>query len=85
MLPFALEDVTVKVGNLEDGFYVEDDGPGIPPAEHDWIFEQGYSTEEDGPGFGLAIVRAHDWTSTVTEGPDGGERFEVTGIASSNR
>jgi len=25
------ENVTVTVGNLPDGFYVADDGPGIPP------------------------------------------------------
>ncbi len=77
------ETVTVTVGDLEDGFYVEDDGPGIPAAERDRVFDPGYSTSEGGTGFGLAIVRetanSHDWTVRVTEGSQGGARFAVTG------
>ncbi|MEF8839371.1 MAG: PAS domain-containing protein, partial [Haloarculaceae archaeon] len=40
------DDVTVTIGPLEDdeGFYVGDDGPGIPPSERDSVFEAGYST-----------------------------------------
>ena len=77
-------EVTVRVGALPDGtgFYVEDDGPGIPPGERDQVFESGYTTSEDGTGFGLAIVRtiveAHDWSIEVTDGREGGARFEVT-------
>jgi PAS domain S-box-containing protein len=48
--------VAVTVGALADGFYLEDDGPGIPAAEREPIFEAGYSTREDGTGFGLNIV-----------------------------
>ncbi|MFB6270947.1 MAG: sensor histidine kinase, partial [Halobacterium sp.] len=75
-------DLTVTVGSLDDadGFYVADDGPGIPEAERDSVFEMGYSTDVDGTGFGLAIVEsvadAHDWDVTVTESRDGGARFE---------
>ncbi|SIR84159.1 PAS domain-containing sensor histidine kinase [Natronorubrum thiooxidans] len=81
---------TIEVGLLEsaagdqlsvDGFYVEDDGPGIPPADRDRIFESGYTTETAGTGFGLAIVKrvvdAHRWSITVTDGEDGGARFEI--------
>ncbi|RKD95327.1 GAF domain-containing protein [Halopiger aswanensis] len=78
--------VTVTVGDLEDraGFYVADDGPGIPGDERSQIFESGYSTSADGTGFGLSIVHeivaAHDWEITVTDGADGGTRFEITGL-----
>lgn len=78
------EEVTVSIGDLHDGFYVADDGPGIPDAERDNIFDQGYSRTEGGTGFGLAIVQnvalAHEWEVEVTEGNDGGARFEITGI-----
>ncbi|MFC6940612.1 GAF domain-containing sensor histidine kinase [Salinirubellus sp. GCM10025818] len=80
------EDVTVRVGTLEDdpGIYVEDDGPGIPAEERSRVFEDGYSTSEDGTGFGLVIVRqvvdAHDWNVDVTESESGGARFEITGV-----
>jgi len=49
-------DVTVTVGGVEDGFYIEDDGPGIPDDERDSVFEAGYTTTQDGTGFGLSIV-----------------------------
>ncbi|MFB6281047.1 MAG: PAS domain S-box protein [Haloferacaceae archaeon] len=73
--------VTVAVGPLDgQGFYVEDDGPGIPPEKRDRVFESGYTTDEDGTGFGLTIVRriaeAHGWAVRVTEASDGGARFE---------
>ncbi|WP_144903715.1 sensor histidine kinase [Halobellus captivus] len=76
-------DVTVTVGPLDDGpgFYVEDDGPGIPADEREQIFEAGYTTSTDGTGFGLAIVSeivdAHGWEIRAAEGTDGGARFEV--------
>ncbi|MBV0900238.1 response regulator [Haloarcula salina] len=78
--------VTVSVGLLDDGtgFYVADDGPGIPADEREQVFEAGYSTAEDGTGFGLRIARqiaeAHGWEIRVTDGEDGGARFEVTGV-----
>jgi signal transduction histidine kinase len=78
------ERVSVRVGELDDGFYVEDDGPGIPPDERERVFESGYTTATDGTGFGLKIVEgvaeAHGWEVSVTEGPEGGARFEITGV-----
>jgi len=69
---------------LADGFYVADDGPGIPVDERDRVFEGGYSTKPEGHGFGLASVRhlavAHGWDISVTEGSDGGARFELTDV-----
>ena len=77
----ARNTVTITVGALENGFYVADDGPGIPPDERDVVFEPGYSTRDGGTGLGLAIVdrivAAHDWTVTVTTATNGGARFEI--------
>ncbi|PSP83905.1 hybrid sensor histidine kinase/response regulator [Halobacteriales archaeon QS_1_68_17] len=77
-------DVTITVGDLDGGFYVADDGPGIPPGEREQVFESGYSETEDGTGFGLSIVEriadAHGWSVAVTESDDGGARFEITGV-----
>ena len=79
-------DVTVTVGRLPRGFSVEDDGPGIPEDRRERVLEWGHSTERDGTGLGLGIVdriaEAHGWTVAVTEGTDGGARFEVTGVES---
>jgi PAS domain S-box-containing protein len=78
----------VRVGTIpgEDpehgpvGFYVEDDGTGIPADERDRVFESGYTTSDAGTGFGLAIVsrvaEAHGWRVSLAEGRDGGARFE---------
>jgi len=80
--------VTIRVGRLDqgdtDGFFVADDGPGIPEAERDLIFDSGFSTSEAGTGFGLSIVEqivaAHGWTISVTASEQGGARFEITGV-----
>ncbi|WP_231753911.1 HAMP domain-containing sensor histidine kinase [Natronomonas sp. CBA1123] len=78
--------LTVTVGLLpnETGVFVEDDGPGIPAERREDVFEAGVSTDEGGTGLGLAIVRdvvgAHGWDIEVTEGSDGGARFEITGV-----
>ena len=75
--------VTVTVGALPDGFYVEDDGLGVPADDCDRLFEAGYSTAEEGTGFGLSIVQAiaeaHGWDVTATDGDDGA-RFEIIGV-----
>jgi len=76
--------VTVTVGNHSDGFYVADDGPGVPPDDRDDVFEAGYSTADTGTGFGLRIVQqvaeAHGWTIRLTESAAGGARFEIGGV-----
>jgi len=80
--------LTLHVGTLKDdsgtelsGFYIEDDGRGIPSEERSTVFDHGYTTSDDGSGFGLSIVQdivaAHDWKITVCEGEHGGARFEI--------
>ncbi|WP_181692292.1 PAS domain S-box protein [Natronomonas sp. LN261] len=74
-------DVTVRVGcHDETGIYVEDDGPGIPIEKREEVFEPGHSSAQGGTGFGLTIVKriveAHGWELSITDGTDGGARFE---------
>jgi len=74
----------ITIGELDDGFFVEDDGPGVPASEREDVFDPGYSTSQSGTGFGLSIVEqvasAHGWRVRVTEGSDGGARFEISGV-----
>jgi len=76
------DDVRVRVGPCAGGFYVADDGPGIPEDARESVFDRGYTT--GGTGLGLAIVRtiveAHGWSIRVGESVDGGARFEITGV-----
>ena len=77
-------EVHVTVEQFEDGFFVADDGPGIPPNERRHVFEYGYSTDDDAIGSGLTIAEtvasSLGWELTVLESADGGCRFEVTGV-----
>jgi len=81
------EAVTITVGDLDEGFYVADDGPGIPDCEREAVFDASYTSTETGTGLGLAIVRevieAHGWGITVTESRTGGARFEIEGVTRS--
>ncbi|WP_165872034.1 sensor histidine kinase [Natrarchaeobius halalkaliphilus] len=75
---------TIRVTAIDDGVAVEDNGPGIPPAERDRIFEYGYTSAQSGTGLGLSIVQevvaGHGWNISVHESADGGARFEIRGI-----
>jgi len=76
--------IRITVGDLDDGsgFYVADDGCGIPPAERERVFESGYSNSDAGTGLGLAIVSeiatAHGWQVRLAEPDGGGTRFEFS-------
>ena len=76
------DDVTITVGDTDNGFYVADDGPGIPPDRRDAVFDLGTTASTGGSGFGLAIVEriveAHGWSVTVAESDDGGARFTIS-------
>jgi len=87
--------VTVRVGLLDGrestadgsqrtGFFVEDSGHGIPAEQRATVFDEGYTTSSVGSGYGLSIVRdiveAHGGAVRASSGPDGGARFEMTGL-----
>ena len=79
--------VTVTVGRpdeTDEGFYVADDGPGIPEPHRERVFEPGFSTDDHGTGLGLAIVARiadlHDWSIVATAADTGGARLEVSGV-----
>jgi PAS domain S-box-containing protein len=78
------QDVTVTVGELDAGFYVEDDGRGVPESDHTKIFAAGNSLTGAGTGLGLSIVKqiadAHDWRIRYTDGTAGGARFLITNV-----
>jgi PAS domain S-box-containing protein len=73
--------LTVGVGPLDDreGFFVADDGVGIPPERRERVFRSGFSTA-DGSGLGLSVVEriaeAHGWSVELVESDGGGTRFE---------
>ncbi|GAA5433352.1 ATP-binding response regulator [Haloarcula japonica] len=74
--------VTVTIGATASGFYVADDGPGIPEADRVEVFDQGFGTTREGEGYGLFLVdtaaRAHGWTVSVGDSESGGTRIDVT-------
>jgi signal transduction histidine kinase len=67
---------------------VDDDGPGIPEADRERVFERfvrldnARARDDGGSGLGLAIVAelvaAHGGTVAVASGPLGGARVQVT-------
>ena len=81
----------ITVGTIADdsadaieGFYVEDDGIGIPACRREQVLEDGYTTGDEGTGLGLSIVEriaeAHGWSVRVDESAAGGARFEFRGV-----
>ena len=61
---------------------VEDDGPGVAPADRSRIFQAYYSSKAGGTGLGLALVKqvfdAHGGSITCETSPLGGARFVAT-------
>ncbi|MCU4744620.1 sensor histidine kinase [Natronoglomus mannanivorans] len=74
------ENVTVRVGPMDDGFYVEDTGKGISREDREQVFEHGFTTGYGGSGIGLTIVKRvaaeHDLEVALAESIEGGARFE---------
>jgi PAS domain S-box-containing protein len=80
------ETVHITIGRLDDddGFFIEDDGPGIPEDDRDTVFDWQHSTKAGGTGIGLKsvkqIVNSEGWLISITDGEADGARFEITGI-----
>ena len=79
--------VTVRTGRRNGHAFleVEDDGPGIAPAERSRVLERFYrvpGTPGTGSGLGLAIVReiaaSHAANISIADGSLGGCRVEIT-------
>ena len=75
--------VAVVAGREGDEIAIEvrDDGPGIPPARRDEVFEPFYTTKTRGTGLGLPIARknaeAHGGSLALDDAPEGGARFTL--------
>ena len=81
---------TAIVVQTEDGLLrlaVDDDGPGVPEHEREYIFERftrGTAARDitGGTGLGLALVadhlHLHGGSVSVTDSPSGGSRFELS-------
>jgi two-component system OmpR family sensor kinase len=73
-----------RVGGDRVSWWVSDQGPGIPAAVHDVIFERFRRGDDkgDGSGLGLAIVRAiaqaHGGDVAVSSAPGRGATFTIT-------
>ena len=76
-------DIEVTRSDSDAVLTVSDDGPGVPAAIRDRIFEPFFSLRREGRGAGLglavtfALVEDHDGTITYEPGDDGGARFVV--------
>jgi signal transduction histidine kinase len=85
-LEHAGEDVTVEVGSHRNGFYFEDDGPGLPEEVRQDVLSFRQTGSGNRPGLGLDsltdIVQAHDWRLDIPETKEG-LRFEITTRSSS--
>jgi signal transduction histidine kinase len=62
---------------------VEDDGPGIAPADRERVLERGARVDEQVPGHGLGLAMVRDMAGLyggsiqVSESPLGGARVEL--------
>ena len=75
--------IEVTVAPEHDGFSItiDDDGPGVPEAMRDSVFDPYVTTKAEGTGLGLAIVKKivveHGGTIDAGPSPLGGARFRI--------
>jgi signal transduction histidine kinase len=80
-------EVAVRADGEVTLLVVDDDGPGIPPADREQVFErfarldEGRARNDGGGGLGLALARAvaehHGGSAIATASPLGGARIEL--------
>lgn len=75
-------DTTVHIGAVTNGFYIEDNGPGVDPEVREKIFKPGATTKPDCAGLGMTIVRQiadhHGWELKISAAEQlTGTRIEV--------
>jgi two-component system nitrogen regulation sensor histidine kinase NtrY len=73
--------VTLRRSNDFWTLDVDDDGPGVPEASRERIFDPYVTTKQDGTGLGLAIVKKiiveHGGGISALDGPLGGVRMRI--------
>lgn len=72
----------VRVGALDGGFFVADNGTGMAADRRERLFDRGATGEHVGLGLRIVaeVVEAHGWTVQATESKTGGARFEIAGV-----
>jgi signal transduction histidine kinase len=74
--------VRARVAGGQVAIEVHDDGPGVPEALRERVFDPFFTTRAEGTGLGLAVcarvVAAHGGDIQVGVGPWGGALFTVT-------
>ena len=77
--PQILIDGRIEGGNVKVS--VDDNGPGIPPAARDRIFQPFFTTKGRGTGLGLSLVQkivvTHNGRIHVASTPEGGASVQV--------
>ncbi|WP_276270581.1 GAF domain-containing sensor histidine kinase [Haloarcula litorea] len=76
---------TVTVRGTDDGFVVEDDGPGLPSSLATSLFDPSEDVGDHGLGLLIVerIVDSHGWSGRV-ETSEGGTRFVFGGVQSAD-
>jgi signal transduction histidine kinase len=80
------ERAPARGGGIEYLVHIDDEGPGVAPAERERVFEPfvrgSGSREGEGSGLGLyivaSVIKGHGWDIRVGEAPGGGGRFSIS-------
>jgi signal transduction histidine kinase len=78
-VPQIVVDGRVEPGSVRVA--VDDNGPGVPPADRERVFRPFVTTKGRGTGLGLALVQkiivTHNGRIQVAAGPAGGASFQI--------